>query len=286
MIKGRESSLHDSLLTVASGRRLLLRHARPLCGIKLCGLGINRELTRSNVTVSTGSPGSQNGDITVSSAINIPTSKILTLEASGGVGGSAGISIGSGSSLVINQSGTSTYSGIISGAGSLVKQGAGTLTLSGNSTFSGGTLVSLGSVRMSSRTALGTGTVTLNEASTAGDVSVTTTYYSTLSQPSASTAVNDDLYHIANNFVIAAKVSGQICLGTTPFPSPPPLDGKRAPTLIVMNKFPLKVPENRRSCILGTRRGMRGERTHIPGAVTKRQVMVLTMPLTRGSMPD
>ena len=118
-------------------------------------------LATSNVTVSTGSSGSQNGDITVSSPINIPSSKILTLTASGGVGGSAGISIGSGSSLVINQSGTSTYAGIISGAGSLVKQGAGALTLSQSNTYSGGTTVNAGVLQALAAGSLGSGQVTL-----------------------------------------------------------------------------------------------------------------------------
>ena len=39
-----------------------------------------------------------------------------------------------------------TYSGVVSGTGSLTKTGAGTLTLSGANTYSGGTIVSAGSL--------------------------------------------------------------------------------------------------------------------------------------------
>ena len=49
--------------------------------------------------------------------------------------------------VVFDQAGAGTYSGIMSGSGGLVKQGAGALTLSGANTYSGGTTVNGGSLR-------------------------------------------------------------------------------------------------------------------------------------------
>ncbi|WP_211261883.1 autotransporter-associated beta strand repeat-containing protein, partial [Xanthomonas euvesicatoria] len=50
--------------------------------------------------------------------------------------------------------------GTISGTGALNKVGAGTLTLGGSNTYSGGTTLGAGSVLLETSGALGTGTVT------------------------------------------------------------------------------------------------------------------------------
>lgn len=58
--------------------------------------------------------------------------------------------------LKIDGTGTTTLgTGAISGAGSLVKDGAGILTLSGTNTYTGGTTISAGTVRLGSAAALG-----------------------------------------------------------------------------------------------------------------------------------
>ncbi|MDQ1228671.1 fibronectin-binding autotransporter adhesin [Sphingomonas sp. SORGH_AS 879] len=57
----------------------------------------------------------------------------------GGVDGTAG-------SLTIDQSGTSTYAGIVTGAGTLTKAGLGTLTLTGANTFTGGLAINGGTI--------------------------------------------------------------------------------------------------------------------------------------------
>ncbi len=62
--------------------------------------------------------------------------------------------------------GSTTFSGDISGNGSLVKEGTGTLTLSGASAYSGGTTLSVGKIIVGNSQALGTGDVSLNDGTT------------------------------------------------------------------------------------------------------------------------
>ncbi|MFI5377705.1 MAG: autotransporter-associated beta strand repeat-containing protein, partial [Tepidisphaerales bacterium] len=60
-----------------------------------------------------------------------------------------------------NNNVSSTYSGALSGPGSLTKVGTGTLTLSGNSSYTGGTNLSAGQLNINSATAIGTGPLTI-----------------------------------------------------------------------------------------------------------------------------
>jgi fibronectin-binding autotransporter adhesin len=86
-----------------------------------------------------------------------------------GDGGAAG-SLGSGNVanngvLVFNRSDEQSFGSVISGTGSVVKAGSGTLTLSADNTYSGGTLLNAGDLRMGgalpTSSVLGTGQVTL-----------------------------------------------------------------------------------------------------------------------------
>lgn len=56
--------------------------------------------------------------------------------------------------------------GVISGLGSLLKQGSGTVTLATSNTFSGGSTISAGTAQVQAAAALGTGAVTLGDANT------------------------------------------------------------------------------------------------------------------------
>jgi len=63
----------------------------------------------------------------------------------GGTGGVLGVSaLTDNGTLVFNRSDASTYSGVVSGTGAVVKQGAGSLTLTGANTYSGATTVAAG----------------------------------------------------------------------------------------------------------------------------------------------
>jgi fibronectin-binding autotransporter adhesin len=78
----------------------------------------------------------------------------------GGLQGSTSLVLtnASGTAVALNVGGNSsntTYSGILSGGGSLIKAGAGTLVLSGLNTYTGATTISNGAVRISTANGLG-----------------------------------------------------------------------------------------------------------------------------------
>ncbi len=77
------------------------------------------------------------------------------------------------STLTVNETGTTTYGGVINGNVALVKNGAGTLILTQVNRLTGGITVNDGILRISTATALGEGDVTVNGgASTSGKLDV------------------------------------------------------------------------------------------------------------------
>ena len=88
-----------------------------------------------------------------------PTTHLLTGDArtisagtlqigNGGTTGSIGGDIANNGALIFNRSDALTYGGVISGTGSMAKLGAGTLTLTGDNTFTGGTTISDGALQI------------------------------------------------------------------------------------------------------------------------------------------
>ena len=67
-----------------------------------------------------------------------------------------------GKALTLNNTAASEFSGVISGAGALVKTGAETLTLSGANNYSGATTINAGTLRLTGEGTIGTGGVTNN----------------------------------------------------------------------------------------------------------------------------
>lgn len=73
---------------------------------------------------------------------------------------------GGGAIDVAQNTTTLTISGVATGAGSLTKNGTGTLILSGTNDYTGGTVVNAGTLRAGSASAFGTGTMTVNSGGT------------------------------------------------------------------------------------------------------------------------
>jgi len=115
-----------------------------------------------------------NGDASVSSSSSLRANgnSIITLQSDQTVGSlfsnNAGASIQLGAfTLSAGGDNTSTtVSGVVSGTGSLVKQGSGTMTLAGTNTYSGTTTVSAGALSVTSDSNLGSNSVTLAADST------------------------------------------------------------------------------------------------------------------------
>jgi autotransporter-associated beta strand protein len=88
---------------------------------------------------------------------------IASLQGGGTTGGN--VSIASGRTLTVAETGSQTFAGAITNAGSLTKTGTGTLTLSGSNTYTGGTTLSAGHLRLNTTNAAGTGTITQADGS-------------------------------------------------------------------------------------------------------------------------
>ena len=108
---------------------------------------------------SSGSVLSDSGPVTVNGGtLDVSSGGNETIGSLAGAGGA--ILFGNGNTLTVNQTVADAYAGAIGGTGgSLVKQGAATLTLTGNNTYIGATTVSAGTLALSGGGKLGTGTV-------------------------------------------------------------------------------------------------------------------------------
>ena len=114
-----------------------------------------------------------NGPLSVNGQMNFVTANPNAVTA---LSGSGTVVLGNTSpavntTLTVNSLNNSTFNGTIgqaaSATGSLVKQGAGNLTLGGSSTYSGGTNINAGTVTSTSPYALGTGNINLNSGTLA-----------------------------------------------------------------------------------------------------------------------
>jgi autotransporter-associated beta strand protein len=135
------------------------------------GLTVNGGTFSYNSTATTAALGGTSNLITLGGG---------TLNYTGASGSSVSItntnmSLTAGTTSTLNNAaGNVTVSAIIGGSGNLTKSGAGTLTLSGNNTYSGDTLVSAGTLTLSSALALQNSTIDTSGAGVITLSSVTT----------------------------------------------------------------------------------------------------------------
>ncbi len=117
-------------------------------------------------------------------------------------------------SVIFNQTIAGTYSGVMSGSGSLTKQNTGTIILNGANTYSGGTIVSAGNLQGTTTSLQG---LITNNASVIFDQATTGTYSGVMSGSGSLTKQNTGTTILsgANTYSGGTTVSSGILQGTT-----------------------------------------------------------------------
>jgi outer membrane autotransporter protein len=130
-------------------------------------------LTLTGLNTYTGGTSFDGGTLAVNSDANLGAGPLSfnggTLQAraiGGGITSTKAVTLNAGGGTFLADPGTaSTFSGVISGPGALVKAGLGTLTLMGTNTYTGGTSFNDGTLAMISDANLGTGPLSFNGGS-------------------------------------------------------------------------------------------------------------------------
>ena len=172
-------------------------------------------------TVSSGT-WANSGDLTVGAigtgTLTQGTHGTINLNAGGtlqiGTGDTTGVlgvdALTNNGTLIFNSSDASTYSGIISGTGSVTKQGGGTLTFDGANSYSGLTTISGGTLALSGTGSLGTGGLSLG---TGGSFDIAALASGTYSLPSTGNLTGSGTLS-GNGHTLA--VLGAFLLGNSP----------------------------------------------------------------------
>ena len=116
-------------------------------------------ISAGKLTVFGGSALSNTARVTVANGATLNVANSETVGSLGGVIGST-VTLGNSILTVGGDNSTSTFAGVISGDGALVKQGTGALTLSGNNTFTAGITLAAGTLTLAHNSAAGTGVIT------------------------------------------------------------------------------------------------------------------------------
>ncbi|EGL54906.1 outermembrane transporter [Methylophaga aminisulfidivorans MP] len=80
----------------------------------------------------------------------------------GSLAGAGNVTLNANTLTTGGNNSSTTYSGVLSGNGALIKQGTGTTTLSGTNTYTGGTTINDGTIRIGAADNLGSGALTLD----------------------------------------------------------------------------------------------------------------------------
>ncbi|WP_215216955.1 MULTISPECIES: autotransporter-associated beta strand repeat-containing protein [Candidatus Rhabdochlamydia] len=129
------------------------------------------------------------GDVIVNAGVFHISDITAASQTIGSLSGTGGIVELGTKNLIEGTVNDSTYSGVIQGSGSLIKQNTGTLTLTGVNTYSGGTIINGGTLALSALGALhSAGNVTINEG--VFDISDITAEFHTIGDLTGAGSVN------------------------------------------------------------------------------------------------
>ena len=173
---GDGNLVDNAALVIARSTALTLAH--PISGTGTLTVSGSGTLTLAAANTFSGTTTLASGTLSLGHSLALQQSTLnltggslnfgsLTAATFGGLAGTQSFALTNASAgavaLTIGTNNVSTtYAGVLSGAGSLIKTGTGTLTLSGASTYSGGTTVDAGFVTFSSLANFGTGALTLD----------------------------------------------------------------------------------------------------------------------------
>ena len=109
-----------------------------------------QDITVANAISIAGAINIYGGNIALNAGLTTTNTTLGDINLTGNVSGSSNMVLATGRALTVNQSGSSTYSGCISGTSAqLINAGSGALTLSGANTYTGSTNVTAGSLIIS-----------------------------------------------------------------------------------------------------------------------------------------
>lgn len=147
------------------------------------------------------------GSASSASAVTVNAGSILDLNGYNqsilSLAGAGSVTLGGGA-LTVNNVAATTYSGVMSGLGSLVKNGTGTMTLSGVNTYAGGTTINAGAISIAAATGLGSAT----NALTLNGGTLTTTVTLTTAQPITLGANGGTINAGGTTLTLAGTISG------------------------------------------------------------------------------
>ena len=197
---GVGSAAYNGAVSIASSTALIgtgpassdaLTLNSPLTGLGLTKVGAGT-LSLSGANAYTGSTTINGGTLALNAGATLPASLPTTLAGGtrlrlngtaqqiGDLTGGAGAQLELGATLTVTENGATSFAGAISGPGNLIKDGSGTLTLSGANSYSGTTNINAGTLTVSGSGTLGADAAAVASGATLNLAGVTLTSPSTL----------------------------------------------------------------------------------------------------------
>ncbi len=141
-------------------------------------------INAGTLRISGGNAISDSGVVTLADAsgatFQVNSSETIASLRGGGATGGV-VAVASGQTLTVAESGSQTFSGVISGAGALTLNGSGTMSLAGANTYSGGTTISAGTLVLGNTSAAGSGDMTQSNSSSLLKIDATGTITNNMS---------------------------------------------------------------------------------------------------------